>query len=135
MKEREIKETRWLWLMLFISWFADKWHCDYLAQTYQCEATELVFKTPFYWLSVLFGVVDLLLGVLIWRRATTKHRFIPKKWEFLSISSKTEKTDKSKTELEIRGSIDLWKLEMYMAAFVILISVTSLVVDVIKFIL
>lgn len=134
MEDRKIKKTRWLWLMFFISFSADKWHCNYLAQKYQCEVAELLFKTPFYWLSVLFGVVDLILGVFIWRRATVKYRLIPKKWKFFSFSSEIEKTNGAKHKTKIKGSIDLWELERCMAIVIIFISAHSLVVDAIKFI-
>lgn len=129
MEDRKIKKTRWLWLMFFISLSADKWHCNYLAQKYQCEVAELLFKTPFYWLSVLFGVVDLLLGISIWRRITTKQYLQPTEWNVLSLEYSFDGIP-----YKFSLSIDPWKTEKFAAAYVIFISVGSLVVDAIKFI-
>lgn len=129
MKERKIKKTRWLWLMLFISWFVDTCHCNYLAQKYQCELAELLFKTPFYWLSVLFGVVDLLLGISIWQRATTKQYFQPMEWNVVSLEYELDFIP-----YKLSFSIDPWKFEKFASAYFSFISVCSLVVDMIKFI-
>ena len=129
MEERTIKKTRWLWLMLFISWTIDTCHCNYLAQKYQCELSELLFKIPFYWLSVLFGVVDLFLGISIWKRATTKQYVQPTEWNLFSMEYSI---DYITQKLSI--TVDPWRTEKLATAYVILISVGSLLVDVIKFI-
>ncbi len=134
MEYRKIKKTRWLWLMLFISWSADKWHCNYLSQKYQCEAAELLFKTPFYWLSVLFGVVDLLLGIAIFRRATIKYYACSKEWELFSYSYENENflgTIMDKRTVKI--VVNAWGVEKLASTYIILISVCSLIVDIIKF--
>jgi len=129
MEERTIKKTRWLWLMLFISWTIDTCHCNYLAQKYQCELSELLFKIPFYWLSILFGVVDLFLGISIWKRATTKQYVQPTEWNVFSMEYSI---DYIPQKLSI--TVDPWRTEKLATAYVIFISVGSLLVDVIKFI-
>lgn len=128
MKERKLKRTRWLWLMLFISYMFDKWHCNYLSWIYQCEVAEVLTKVPFYWLSVCFGVVDLILGVAIMRRAITKQQIQPTRWKLFSMKYSTEY---SKNKASI--SVEPWELEKLVSAFIIFISGSSLAIDVVKF--
>lgn len=132
MENRSIKRTRWLWIMFFISWLINSLYCNYLVQRYQCEERELLFKTPFYLLSVLLVIIDLLLSISIWQRATTKYRLIPKEWEFFSFSSEIEKANGANFKVKLKGSVDFWDAERFIAAMIIFISAHSLVVDIIK---
>lgn len=129
MKERKIRKTRWMWLIFSISWYADTLHCEYLSQKYQCEQVELLFKVPFYWLSVLFGVVDLILGIGIWNRVTTKQCLQPARWNLFSLKYSI---DNIPNTLQI--SVDPWAVEKLAATYIIFVSVCSLMVDGIKFI-
>lgn len=128
-EELKVKKTRWLWLIFLISWTADKWHCEYLAQKYQCKVADLLFILPAYGLSVFFGVVDLLLGIIIFQRATIKQNVLHTEWQIASFSYQTDDDN-----YEVKLSCQPYKLEKWVAIYIIFISVCSLVVDAIKFI-
>lgn len=134
MEDRKIKQTYWLWLILVIIWLAIQWHCNYLAQKYMCEVADLMLNVPFYWISVLASVIEILLSIIILRRATIKHHLIPQEWTFFSFSAETEKTNGAKKKTKVKISCDeIWAFEQFLAIVSIFIFGHSLMIDMIKF--
>ena len=65
-----------LWEILAISWLLDSMHCQILAMQYNCRMENLLYVTDFYWLSPVFGIIDLLLSILIIKKTRFRMRCV-----------------------------------------------------------
>lgn len=59
------EQLKILWKLLVISLVLDALHCRFLSTKYNCRMENLLIIVDFYWLSVAFGIIDLVLGILI----------------------------------------------------------------------
>lgn len=112
-----------LWILLGISWILDSLHCQILAMHYNCQLEDLLLVMDFYWLSPVFGIIDLLLSILIIKKTRlrmhiTIHHFVFNHAYVISVPV-------------IRGARTL--LEKGLAIYIAAISVVSLMIDALKF--
>lgn len=121
-----IEQILILWGIFAISLFLDATNCKWMAFIYNCDPEELLYTTEFYILSPIFGIVDLILGWCILKKAVANL----KKEVYHIILNFGFKV----FEFDIpRGRQFLYSMSATMSMLVIAISVCSLIVDVIKF--
>lgn len=117
-----------LWVSLGISFLLDELNCIFLTIQYNCRMEDLLYVTDFYWLSPVFGIVDLIIGILIFKKTfisldITTYRFI------FNLPNYT--TFEFSVPVITRGISTL--LSKGLSLFVIAISICSLMTDVVKF--
>lgn len=71
-------QTRHLLAIFMLMFVLDKIHCIYLATKYCCDISELYYTVGFFWLSTVFGIVDLILGGMILIKNNSAVRSTPK---------------------------------------------------------
>ena len=62
------KQLTILWILLGLSFLADYLNVMFLSRQYNCTPKELLYVSGFYWLSPLFGLVDLIIGYIIFKK-------------------------------------------------------------------
>lgn len=57
-----------LWIIIGIFFLLDGLNCNMLAMKYNCQVEEISQVIGFYWLSPVFGIVDFVLALLIFKK-------------------------------------------------------------------
>lgn len=120
-----------LWGLLLISFFLDGLNCKYLAMQYHCLEEDLALVTNFYWLSPVFGIVDLLLSILIFKKTILDLEF-GKIHLYICPHFKTfEKDFEIVIPVIMRGANTL--LAKVLSLYIMAVSICSLIIDLFKF--
>lgn len=117
-----------LWILLGISFLLDELNCRFLTMQYNCRMEELLYVTDFYWLSPVFGIVDLIIGILIFKKTfisldITIHRFVFNRPNYTTFEFSVPVITRGINTLLSKG----------LSLYVIAISICSLMTDVVKF--
>lgn len=122
-RTRNEKELIVLWSSFIISFLLDEINCTYLAWQYNCSVSDLWKITDFYWLSPIFGIIDLLIGISIFRKVKVSSEIVVRQFVF-NFSGKSFIISVPK----INGLT-----QKALSVIVIIISVCSLIGDIGKF--
>lgn len=119
--------VRHLIVFLLLMLTLDEMHCTYLASQYNCAISELYEVVGFDWLDSMFGIVELMLGIMI----------LLKSYSFLANEPKMVFFDFPIMRYTLHVSVNLnWlkhKLSRIFGGFIAFISISSLIMDVILF--
>lgn len=120
-------EVRHLVVFYLLMFTMDKIHCDYLASQYNCAVSELYSVVGFYWLSPVFGIIDLILGIMILLKS---HYNLANEVKIIIVELPIMNST-------LQAGVNLsWlkrKLSRLFGGFIIFISVASLILDVMLF--
>ena len=108
-----------LWGLLLVSIILDSFHCNILALIYNCKVGELLYVSDFYFLSPIFGLVDLAIALIILKKSRVEE----------SIQYCIMLYEKNQITIPVIKHI----AQIFLAIFVAGVSICSLIVDVIKF--
>lgn len=116
-----------LWTLVLLSLIADSFCCNYLAMTNHCKVSEIYEVVGVWWLSPIFGLFDLIIGLLILYKALQNYH------EFLNGNNcttiKIPLTAKSHFLVENADKL-IFKLNLYGGVFISAVSIASLILDV-----
>lgn len=62
------KQLTMLWMLFGISLLLDCLYVIYFSHQYNCSASQLLYVRDFNWISPVFGIVDLLIGYIIFKK-------------------------------------------------------------------
>lgn len=137
LKKIEVRHLLMAFLVMFV---LDEIRCRYLAMQHGCAVSELYETVGFYWLSPVFGIVDLMIGCLLLLK--TIHNsvcYIPKEYDVLTVEKSflwgnTLHTFSFTVENLYNNleNIRFW-INVLLSTFICLLSIVSLIMDVYLF--